>query len=585
MKYKLKNEEKDKKNASFGLAFQRLVPFMRGEKSNIIFAFLAVFVGSITMLITPIIISRIVDDYIKNSNFNGVIGFSTILFFVYLIGLAMSYIQIRLMGGVSRRMLFNLRNALFNKLQGLPMAFFDQNKAGDLISRINNDTDKLNQFFSQALMQFVNNVILITGAGIFILALNPVLGLSALVPAVIALILTQIISGWVRKKNLKSLQSLGEMSAEIQESINSFKVIVAFNRLDYFRNKFEEVNNGNYKASIMAGIANGIFLPVYGFAGNIAQLIVLAYGIYLISIGNFTIGLLVGFLLYVNNFYSPLRQLAAVWSSLQLALAGIDRISEILALESDMITIPSEHLSENSVLEFRNVFFSYPEGREVLHNINFTLDRGKTYAFVGPTGGGKTTIASLIARLYDPTDGIVMLNGIDIRSYEPSERTQKIGFILQEPFLFAGTIKDNIVYGNRDYCNYSTEQLMEVFEKAGLSSIIGHFKEGIDTEVISNGDSMSLGQKQIISFIRTTLRKPDILILDEATANVDTVTEQLLEDILEKLPKSTIKIIIAHRLNTIENAEQIFFVNGGSVTLAGSMEQAIDMLMHEKRES
>jgi ATP-binding cassette subfamily B protein len=583
MNYKLKTDNSQK--GVFSAGFSRLMPLLAGENRNIVIAFIAVFINSAVTLYAPILISQIIDRYISKGNLHGVLVFSGVLLGIYVVGVISNYIQMVVMGGVGRRMLFNLRNALFNKLQELPVAFFDENKAGDLISRINNDTDKLNQFFSQALMQFVDNVILIAGAGIFLLVLNVKLGFSALLPALGVLIVTQVLSNWVRNTNLKSLQTLGNMSAEIQESFNNFKVIVAFNRLDYFRNRFKEVNDSNYKSSIKAGIANNVFLPIYTLAGNIAQLIVLAFGIYLISQGSFTVGLLVAFLLYVNNFYNPLRQIAAVWSSLQLALAGVDRISEILDLKSDMPVIPSESFDGQSVLEFRNVSFSYPNGNEVLHDISFNLERGKTYALVGPTGGGKTTTASLMARLYDPTAGIVLLDGVDIRSYEALDRTQKIGFILQEPFLFSGTLMDNIICGNGQYCNYSKKQLTETLKELGLYDLLSHFDKGINTKIAISGDTMSLGQKQLIAFIRAVLRHPEILILDEATANVDTVTEQLLEEILEKLPASTTKVIIAHRLNTIENADQIFFVNAGTVTLAGSMKQAVDMLMHGKRES
>jgi len=584
MNYKLKTDNNEQKGL-FRTAFDRLMPFLANEKKNMFVAFVAVLVSSAATLYAPILISDIIDKYIQTSNIRGVLIFSAILLLVYILNFFSTYIQMTAMGGVGRRMLFNLRNALFNKLQELPVEFFDQNKTGDLISRINNDTDKLNQFFSQALMPFVNNIMIIIGAGILLVVLNISLGFSALLPALGILIITQILSGWVRRTNLKSLQTLGTMSAEIQESFNNFKVIVAFNRLDYFRNKFKKVNEENYKASISSGIASNIFLPIYTLAGNIAQLIVLAFGIYLITQGNLTVGLLVAFLLYVNNFYSPLRQMAAVWSSLQLALAGIDRISEILELKSDMPVIASEKFDNNSILEFRNVSFTYPDGNKVLHNINFSLDKGKTYAIVGPTGGGKTTTASLMARLYDPTEGMVLLDGLDIRSYEASERTKRIGFILQDSFLFSGTIMDNIICGNEKYKDYSKKQLIEVLKNLNLFNLLKHFGKGIDTEILSSGDSMSLGQKQLIAFMRAVLRSPEILILDEATANVDTMTEQLLEEILKKLPSSTTKVIIAHRLNTIENADQIFFVNAGDVTLAGSMKQAVNMLMHGKRES
>jgi len=519
-----------------------------------------------------------------------VIFFSGILAAIFIVGLVSNYVQIIMMGGVGRRLLFNLRNKIFSKLQDLPVAFFNQNKAGDLVSRINNDTDKLNQFFSQALMQFFSNIILIVGTGIFILFINLRLGLIALAPAALALLATQLLNPWVKRTSLKSLRALGAMSGEIQESINNFKVIVAFNRLDYFRGKFKEANEMNYAASVSAGIASNVFNPIYVLASSLAQLFVLAYGIYLIARGQFTIGLLIGFLLYVNNFYNPLRQLASVWPSLQLALAGLDRISEVLNLKSNVTIRPKGKAATTlsnatAVMEFKNVSFQYVEGKDVLKDINFALEKGKTYALVGPTGGGKTTAASLMARLYDPTEGAVFLEGKDIRCYQPDERAKKIGFILQEPFLFNGTVRDNIVYGNEKYGEHTNEQLSTVLEKAHLTTLIARFSEGLDTRVVSSGDSISLGQKQLIAFIRAVLRAPDILILDEATANIDTVTEQLLQEIINTLPKETIKVIIAHRLNTIENADDIFFVNAGHITHAGSMQQAVDMLLHGKRES
>jgi len=585
MNYTLNNSAASNQKITLKTALKKLLPFLKGEKRNVIVAFVAIIINSAANLIGPVIISYTVDHYIQTKDLNGVLFFSAILLVVYAAGLAASYIQIISMGGVGRRVLFNLRNAIFTKLQELPVAFFNQNKVGDLISRINNDTDKLNQFFAQALMQFVGNFFLMIGAGIFLLTLHVQLGITAILPAIGVLIVTQILSAWIKRKNLESLQTIGGMSAEIQESLQNFKVIVAFNRLDYFRKKFNEANEKNYTASIGAGVASNIFVPIYGLASNIAQLIVLAFGIYLISIGNFSIGLLIGFLLYVNSFYNPLRQLGSLWASLQLALAALDRISEVLALKSNMAVIPAHHEKSNFLMEFRNVTFAYPNGKIVLNKINLGLKKGHTYAFVGPTGGGKTTTASLMARLYDPVEGKILLNGKDIRSYESAERSKKIGFILQEPFLFTGTVRENIIYGNERYLRYTNEQLREILEKHNLSKLLARFEQGLDTKVATSGDAISLGQKQLIAFIRAVIREPEILILDEATANIDTVTEQLLEEILDKLPKETTKIIIAHRLNTINNADQICFVNGGEIILAGSMEHALELLLHGKRKS
>ena len=325
--------------------------------------------------------------------------------------------------------------------------------------------------------------------------------------------------------------------------------------------------------------------PIYGAANSFAQVFVLAYGIELIMAGHLTIGLLIGFFLYLNSFYQPLRQLAALWSSLQLALASLDRVSEVLELSSDLMPMAEGEVKyAASMLSFEGVDFGYPEGKQVLRNVSFTLEPAKTYALVGPTGGGKTTTASLMARLYDPTSGIVTLDGKDIRSYTPAERSKKIGFILQEPFLFTGTVGENVAYGNDELSGKSAEEILTALKEEGLERLIERFPEGLETKV-GSGDGISLGQKQLVAFMRAVLRRPDILILDEATANIDTVTEQLLEEVLAKLPPQTTRVIIAHRLNTIENADDIFFVNGGTVTQAGSFEHALDLLMNGKRSS
>jgi len=406
------------------------------------------------------------------------------------------------------------------------------------------------------------------------------------VPGLCILVFTRLASPWVKRKNAANLASVGGMSAEIQESLANFKVIIAFNRRDYFRKRFSEANQQNYSTAISAGFANNVFLPVYSMFSGFAQLTVLAYGIYLISAGDFSIGLLVSYLAYATYFYNPLRQLASLWTSFQVAMAAWDRITVILAMEADVPLLDNGTAEPSAALvEFRKVKFSYDGTKEILHDISLKLERGKTYAFVGPTGGGKTTTASLIARLYDPTTGTILLDGKDLRSYPTAERAQKIGFILQEPFLFTGTIKENILYGNESYQDLSDEQVQQLIIDRNLQELLTLFESGLQTRVTSGGDNISLGQKQLIAFMRAVLRNPEILILDEATANIDTMTEQLLEEILSGLPKSTTRVIIAHRMNTIENADEIFFVNAGEIIRAGSFQDAITKLLTDQRVS
>ncbi|MDB4983842.1 MAG: transporter ATP-binding protein [Patescibacteria group bacterium] len=589
--YRLNTIREESQKGSILSAVRGMKPLFEGEKGTLIAAFTMIILFASCSLVAPFLIGRAVDMYVIPGNLHGILISGLVILAIYVGSFFTNYFQLLWMGGVGQRLLYRLRNQIFMKLGVLPVAFFNANKAGDLISRINSDTNNLNTFFAQTLTRFVGSIFLILGAAAFAIGINWKLGLVTIVPAILIALATQATASWVKKKNAKSLQATGLLSAEIQESLENFKVIVAFNRRDYFREKFSIANNHNYNTSLKAGIINNIFQPTYDFASNIAMLIVLVWGIYMISQGHFTIGFLVSFLVYVDRFYNPLRQLAALWSSFQLALAAWDRISDILNLESDLKvlsnhptpTLPLAGEGAAPILEFKDVSFEYSKDKPVLNHINLKLEKGKTYALVGPTGGGKTTTASLMARLYDPTSGTVFLEGQDIRTYDARHRAKKIGFILQEPYLFGATVREAIMYGTYD-AHANDEEVMLDIKKTGLDNLLIRFDKGLDTSIPEDG-SMSLGQRQIIAFMRAVVRTPDILILDEATANIDTVTEEILETILSKLPAETTKVIIAHRLNTIQNADEIFFVNSGTITNAGSFDHAVEMLMHGKRNS
>lgn len=617
MNYNLTAQDKgehntDKNEKSLWYSLREIIKLMSGEKKVAIAALFVIICNSALNLAAPLLLAYAVDHYVVKADVTGIFISAGILLVLYAIGFFAQYFQMTQTGGIGQRVVWNLRNKIFNKLQELPIQFFNQNKTGDLISRINNDTELLNQFFSQYITRFVDSIFMLVGITVTVLVVSPKFGGALLAPAIGLLIITKLMGGWLRKRSTKSLQSIGGMSAEIQESLNNFKVIVAFNRRDYFKKKFDEANQTTFNANMSASIANSTVAPLYDLAANFAQLIVLTYGIYLVSTGEITIGLVLAFFTYAEKFYYPLRQFAAIWTSFQLSLAGWDRINQVLQLESNLVVLgkaSSKALDtdsaidkrvNDSIISFEDVSFTYESFesvhaeslREVLENTseskkwviqhaNFNLQKGKTYALVGPTGGGKTTTASLMARLFDPTEGLVKLAGYDIRTLTQEERTKRIGFILQEPFLFSGTVRENILYG----CDILQDNKQIEKNIEDFKPLLKSFEKGIDTVIKGGGDGMSLGQKQLIAFMRACIRQPDILILDEATANIDTVTETLLEGVLQKLPSTTTKVIIAHRLNTIKDADEIFFVGGGKVTPAGSFENAMDLLIHNKRES
>ncbi|MBP7005525.1 ABC transporter ATP-binding protein [Patescibacteria group bacterium] len=586
MNYSLSRPEGEMEKRSFWSAIKKLASYAHNETWTIIWATITIIITSALNLIAPLLVGYTIDTAIRQKDFSGVLLYAVILLGLYALAFATNYIQMMMMGGVGQRLLFTLRNAIFTKLQSLPIAFFQANRSGDLISRINNDTDKLSQFFSEILMRFLGNVFIMAGAAIFLIAIHPSLGIAALIPAILATIFTKLISPWVKERSARSLRATGGLSAEIQEDLEAFKVMVVFQRQAYLHERFQRANERTYAAALASERVNSVFIPTYDLAANVSQLAIVAYGAYLFTHGQMTVGIVISFLLYANRFYQPFRQLASLWSSLQLALAGWDRVADILSLTSNLETTkPVPVPASDGILTFHDVSFQYPEGKEVLKHVNLTLKQGKTYALVGPTGGGKTTTASLMARLYDVTSGIITLDGQDIRSVDDVTRTHKVGFILQEPFLFTGTVRENLVYGHEKHGNATKKDVLALLKKHGLEALLKRLPDGLDTEIKAGQDVLSLGQRQLIAFMRAVLREPDVLILDEATANIDTVTEQLLEEILASLPQKTTKVVIAHRLNTIKNADEIFFVNNGEIIAAGSFDHAVELLMHDKRKS
>lgn len=328
--------KKEKKGFDMGQGLKSFAGFLDGEKSKIIIVCFAVLLNSVSTIITPYLISLAIDQYISKFDLNGLFKIIWSLLAIYIVTVFAGYFQSNMMGRLSQRTLFRLRNALFSKIQFLPVAFFNQNKAGDLISRLNNDTDKLNQFLSESVIRFVSIFFGLTGIGVFIFFINYKMALVTVFSCVFLYIITSVLSPWLEKVNKKSLAATGQLSAEVQESLTNFKVVIAFNRQGYFRERFKEVNQENFKRTFLTEFAGGLFNPIYNFAGNISQLAVLVFGLYLISQGQLSIGILIGFITYTQKFYEPLRILGSIWGSMQSALAAWSRIQEIMGLESNL---------------------------------------------------------------------------------------------------------------------------------------------------------------------------------------------------------------------------------------------------------
>lgn len=572
--------------------FKDFYVYLQDDSRKLIITFFAIFINSTANMLTPFLVGKAVDSYISIGNIAGLRTIAFILMGTFFLTLVTGYIQGILVGSISQNTLFRLREALFTKLQRLPIAFFNQNKAGDLMSRINNDTDKINQFLSQNVTQFVGIIFTFIGILSFSFAMSVKMTLVMMSALLVLFVITRLVTPYVKRENKKSLDAVGDFSASLQENLTNFRVVAAYGKRDYLKDHLTTANTATFKTALTSGVGNRVFEPIYDFGGALALIAVLYFGFMFIDSGEITIGILVAFVAYTQKFYDPMRFFATIFGAVQLATAAWARIQAVLVLTNNVKSpeTPVEDSEKNSDrtdlrLELKNVSFAYEGGSPVIENANLSFEKGKTYALVGPTGGGKSTLASLMAHLYDPTEGAVYLNGKNIFLYSEEERAKEISVILQDPILFNGTIAENIVYGNREIQTQSVEELYTLLVQKGFEDIITRFDNGLNTEVKQNGAGLSIGQKQLISFMRAILRSPRLLILDEATANIDTITEALLTKTLKNLSQETTQIIIAHRLNTIKEADEIMFVNGHHVTHAGSYDDAIKLISGAKRSS
>lgn len=578
------------KRQSIWRSTKEFLSYLKGNGGRLSIGLALTLVNAGAEILTPYIIAYAIDNYIRVGNISGLSMVLLVLAGIYLIVMISGYVESVLTGLVSQDTLFRLRQSIFTKLQELPIAFFNQNKAGDLMSRINGDTEKLNQFLSDSLLRFLGSFFSIFGIAVFVFFINIKLAMVMVSVAIGLFVFIRILTPLFEKLNKKSLTAVGSFNASIQENLTNFRVIVAYSKRDYFKKHLEKSNNHTYKSGIRADFVNKIFEPIFDFSGGLALVLVLSYGLFLFGQGEISIGILIAFVTYTQRFYNPLQYLATIIGEVQVSLAAWSRVRAVLHMKNNLNEEAShddhsKHESNDSRLELRDVSFGYEGGGMVIENANLSFKAGKTYALVGPTGGGKSTLASLMARLYDPLTGEVFLNGHDIKTYKSGEKSKIVSVILQDPILFSGTVSDNIKYGNDDLSNKDDIELQQILKQKGFEEVLGRFEHGLSTAIASSGGGLSIGQKQLISFMRAILREPKLLILDEATANIDTVTEAMLNKTLEALPKDTTKVIIAHRLNTIKEADEIMFVNGHHVTKAGSFDDAIRLIESSKRSS
>ncbi len=552
-----------------GATARRLLGELKPYGRQLVLALVLIVLGAGAQAGGPYLIGRAIDQDILGGDPAGLFRTMLLLLVVYSVGAFASRGQIRQVGAVGQSILASLRERIFERLLRLPLGYFDKRPAGDLMSRMTNDVDTLNQLLSQGLTQLLGSLFSLIGIVVAMLFLDWRLAVVCYTIIPVMLLVNVYFARRARRAFRTTRETVGSVTSGLQEEIVGVREAQAFNRTEANIERFRERNAANRTANVQAVAITSAFAPTIDVLSTLATAIVIGFGGYLVVSGTLTVGLLTAFLIYVQQFFRPIQLASQVYTQAQSALAGAERIYNVLDEEPEPPDPPDTPRLKTiqGRIEFENVFFAYDEGRPVLQNISFEVEPGQTVALVGPTGAGKTTVANLIPRFYDATAGVVRVDGRDVREVERRSLREKIATVLQEPFLFSGTIAENIGYGKADA---TREEIEAAARTVSAHGFIATLPDGYDTEIGTGGGTLSQGQRQLVSFARAVLADPRILILDEATSNIDTRTEALIQKALGTLLQGRTSVVIAHRLSTIRTAGLILVIEAGRIAESGT---------------
>ena len=555
--------------ADRGAVLRRLGRELTPHARTLGLAGLYVLVVGAAQALAPWIISIAIDRDLRARDPRALATTMSLLLVVYVAGALALRAQMMLVGATGQRVLHSLRSRLFARLVRLPLGYFDKRPIGDLLSRTLSDVDTLNGLLSQGVTQLAGAMLGLIGVLVAMLVLNPKLALASftLIPAM--LLTTQAFAARARAAFRKTRETTGAVTAEIQEEIVGVRQAQAFGRTEANLTRFKRLNEANRSANVAAVGVTSAFAPSIEVLSTLGTAIVIGYGGWLVYRGELTVGLLAAFLIYVQQFFRPLQLAAQVYATLQSALAGSERIYAILdepeepADAADALALAHAE----GRIEFEGVSFEYAQGRKALDGVSFTALPGQSVALVGRTGAGKTTIASLLPRFYDPSAGRVLLDGHDLRALTRRSLRAQLAIVSQEPFLFSGTVAENIAYARPEA---TREQVEAAARAVDAHAFLAALPNGFDTLIGEGGASLSAGQRQLVSFARAILADARVLILDEATSSIDARTEALIQRALEKLLQGRTSVIIAHRLSTVRGAELILVVEDGRIVERGT---------------
>lgn len=547
----------------------RLWGYMKKERLAVSVALITVLLFTLLQLVGPWIIGIIIDDYILVRDVDGAIDMTWILAGTYIGAFVITYIQTLTMIFVAQKTIRRLRQQLFEKLQRLPIPFFDRNQQGDLMSRVTNDIDSLNMALTQSITQIVSSVLMVVGVAVAMFLMEWRLALVALIIIPLIVYVTKQIIKRSSVNYRARQRDLGQLNGYVEETISGTDIITLFGQEQHVSEEFYAKNEKLRRSALHAETISGMMGPFNNAMNGIGLTLVIGAGAYFILKGYTTVGVLAAFVTYTRQFFRPINQLSNLLNVFQSAIAGAERVFDVLDEDDE----PSDQAGAveaktfNGHVVFDDVSFAYEPNKPILKHVSFEAKPGNMIALVGPTGSGKTTVMNLLTRFYDVDEGRISIDVRDIQHYTMHSLREHVGIVLQDTYLFKGTIRDNIRFAKLDATDEEVEEAAKV---AYAHQFIRHLPEQYDTMITSGGTNLSQGQRQLLAIARAILENPAILILDEATSNVDTRTEVHIQQGLLNLMQGRTSFVIAHRLKTIEQADEILVLQQGEITERGN---------------
>ncbi|WP_229692185.1 ABC transporter ATP-binding protein [Paenibacillus radicis (ex Gao et al. 2016)] len=552
----------------------RLWSYMGDERKRLTIVFLFILAGTGVVLLGPYLIGRAIDAMTIDNHvdFNLLHTVLFALLGAYVIDASFNLVQGWMMAGISQRIVSKLRKTLFGKLQKLPLVYFDTRRHGELMSRLSNDIDNVSTSVSQTAAQLMSGGIMLLGSLIMMLVLSPLLTLASLITVPLVYLLARTVTRRTKLLFKEQQAELGKLNGQMEETVSGFLAVKAFNYERTAIKEFQGVNEELRKISTRAQIWSGFMMPLLAVISNLGfAAVAIAGGIMAVK-GMITVGVIASFLSYSRQFVRPLNDLANVYNVLQSGIAGAERVFEVLDEREEEEEDPGavELVDPRGKVEFKGVRFGYRSDSPIVQDMSFTAEAGSSTALVGPTGAGKTTVINLLARFYDVSGGSISIDGIDIRNYTRDSLRRSFGIVLQDTYLFSGTVKENMKYGKPEATD---EEVKAAARMAGAAGFIRRLPLQYDTPLTENGGNLSQGQRQLLAIARAMLANPSILILDEATSSIDTRTELKIQEAMLKMMEGRTSFVIAHRLSTIQNADTIIVIDRGQIVEQGSHDE------------